>query len=231
MGKQAVLDVPTGQSDDPNRSCSSFRRRGRTEPSSVPSCVPRANTSSSPAGEVVAADAAAAAAAASSSSGGDGGGNARFSASSSSSSSSSSPPLPPLPPPPASLGVSFDVLEAVRQVVTAERSLRCPCPPHGAAARQGHRNDRSTKISDDRIEALQRTASFLVASTNSILKAAAIQRMGGRAVDIRNYKVDHTLKRDCHRGMIEGGGGRRAVEEVKGRKGRRWRWTPSGRGS
>jgi hypothetical protein len=53
-----------------------------------------------------------------------------------------------------------------------------------------------TKISDDRIEALQRTASFLVASTNSDpLKAAAIQRMGGRAVDIRNYKVVYTLKR------------------------------------
>ena len=194
MGKQAVLDVPTGQSDDPNRIVFIL------SPAGANGTIFRAELRATgrhieqpPPSEVVAADAAA-----SSSSGGDGGGNARFSASSSSSSSSSSPPLPPLPPPPASLGVSFDVLEAVRQVVTAERSAAMPMstPTAPPLVKDIETTTLYTKISDDRIEALQRTASFLVASTNSDpLKAAAIQRMGGRAVDIRNYKVVYTLKR------------------------------------
>ena len=91
----------------------------------------------------------------------------------------------------------FDVLETVRQVVAADRStttgISTSSPP---LIKDIETTTLYTKIGDDRVEALQRTASFLVASTNSDpLKAAAIQRMGGRAVDVRTYKVVYTLKR------------------------------------
>ena len=95
---------------------------------------------------------------------------------------------------------SFDVLEAVRQVVSADRSSASPgtmstsSPP--PLIKDIETTTLYTKVGEDRIEALQRTASFLVPSTNSDpLKAAAIQRMGGRAVDIRTYRVVYKLKR------------------------------------
>ena len=189
MGKQAVLDVPTGQNDDPNRIVFILSPAGadgaifRAELRATGRHV-EGGTTTAP----IAAGAAAVAAA------GVGEGAAALASSSPAAESSTGT----VEPAAATTTESFDVLEAVRQVVTADRSsasaMAAPSPP--PLIKDIETTTLYTKVGEDRIEALQRTASFLVPSTNSDpLKAAAIQRMGGRAVDIRTYRVVYKLKR------------------------------------
>ena len=182
MGKSAVLDVPSGQNDDPNRIVfvlsptgangtifrAELRASGRhVEESMLPSSA--MDTNATPDTEQSAFITA----------------KENIGASKTRSMATTNNEK------------RFDVLETVRQVVAADRStttgISTSSPP---LVKDIETTTLYTKIGDNRIEALQRTASFLVASTNSDpLKAAAIQRMGGRAVDVRTYKVVYTLKR------------------------------------
>lgn len=93
---------------------------------------------------------------------------------------------------------AFDVLEVVRQVVTTERSSAA-VPGASAAGPAGQRppliKDIETittyrRKDGDVIEATQRTATYLSPSNNGDpYLAAAVLRLGGRAVDVRTYKV------------------------------------------
>jgi len=116
----------------------------------------------------------------------------------------------PFPSTVAGREAGFDVFEGARQVVTVERSAANAGGGGETGAMPKPQSKKGppplikdietttlfTKIGDGKIEALQRTATFLVPSTNADpMKAAAIQRMGGRAVDVRTYRVVYTLKR------------------------------------
>mmetsp|Transcript_63282 Transcript_63282/g.127078 ORF Transcript_63282/g.127078 Transcript_63282/m.127078 type:complete len:297 (+) Transcript_63282:714-1604(+) len=116
----------------------------------------------------------------------------------------------PFPSTVAGREAGFDVFEGARQVVTVERSAANAGGGGETGAMPKPQSKKGppplikdietttlfTKIGDGKIEALQRTATFLVPSTNADpMKAAAIQRMGGRAVDVRTYRVIYTLKR------------------------------------
>lgn len=69
-----------------------------------------------------------------------------------------------------------------------------------------YRKDGATSESE-KVVATQRTATFLSPSNNGDpYLAAAVQRVGGRAVDVRTYRVSYTRIRDANRGQTLGDG-------------------------
>lgn len=94
----------------------------------------------------------------------------------------------------------FNVVEVVRQVVTSTPSQKDPAaPPSPRPPPRLKDIDTTTlytKVSEDRIEAIQRTASFAVSSPSTDpAMARVLYDLGNAAVDVRTYKLVYTLRR------------------------------------
>ena len=97
---------------------------------------------------------------------------------------------------------SFNVCEVVRQTVSPANPPQGRQAPRPPLIKDIETTTLYRMVSPDQIVATQRTASFLVANPNQDpLKAAQIERLQGRAVDVRTYSVVYTRVRRVGAGV------------------------------